>query len=152
MNPRKTTHARAIIVGIKFVRSFQDSSVSQVILLHSFFTSSTCTFAVVSSSRNIFYKMQFTSAFITTLTAAMAASAVPQYTSVSSAPEPATSPAPCTAGSAMCCQSVTTPANATQTFGDGILNGVLGALTAPLVALGCSAIPIAGSEWSVFFP
>lgn len=67
-------------------------------------------------------------------------------------PLPTSSSAPsgsqCSAGSAMCCESVTTAGQASQKVG-GILNGLLGTIEG-LVGIGCSAIPILGAEWSVY--
>ena len=52
----------------------------------------------------------------------------------------------CTAGAAMCCQSVTTPGKATAQLG-GLLDGLLDNVGGVLVGIHCSALPILGSEW-----
>lgn len=116
-----------------------------------FFTSSHTHSHSFCTLRNISVKMQFTKVFITVLATAIAATAAPQASSVSTAIGATSTGSPCTAGTATCCTTVTTPGNATQTLGEGILDGILGALSAPLVAIGCSAISVIGSEWSVIF-
>lgn len=52
----------------------------------------------------------------------------------------------CTAGAAMCCQSVATYGEANEDLG-GLLDGLLGVVGGDLVGIRCSAIPIIGGEW-----
>lgn len=72
------------------------------------------------------------------------------WTSSHSAPTAGSGSGECQAGAALCCQTVTTPGNATGTYG-GLIGGILSELTDGLVGLGCTDIPLLGGEWYVSF-